>query len=152
MAHLDRWNPLQELDRFREGLMGQGWFSRLGLPFGEPWGPAVDVRETPTEIIVHAEIPGIQPEELDVSIEEGALTLRGELRHESDQDQDGYRRIERRYGKFERTVPFPVAVKPEEATAEYRDGILEVKAPKAVVNAPRGRKLTIRRHGAEPAQ
>lgn len=134
MTSIERWNPWREIDRVRE-LLHPGWLSPF--PWGDdtrslqPWGPAVDVRETKSEIIVHAELPGVNPDDLDVTVHKEGLTLRGEVRHEAHQEEEGYRRLERRYGRFHRAIPFPVEVKPGEAKALYRDGVLEVRAPKA---------------------
>lgn len=147
MANIERWNPFQELERFREGLLGSGWLSPIRPGESEPWGPAVDVKETDSEMIVHAEIPGIDPNDLEVIIEKEGLSLRGEVRHETEQNREGYHRVERRFGRFHRTIAFPVPVNDEQATAEYRDGILEIRAPKAHDGPAHGRRLTIRRAG-----
>lgn len=152
MANIERWNPFQELERVREGLLGPGgWLSPFRFGSGD-WGPAIDVRETETDIIVHAEVPGINPEDLEVIINEDNLTLRGEVRQETSQTNEGYHRMERRYGRFHRTIEFPVAVKEDQAVAEYRDGILEIKVPKSEVGSTTGRRLTIRRGESPPTQ
>jgi len=148
MSNIERWSPFRELDRMRE-LFAPGWFA--SFPWDDearphlPWGPAVDVRETKSEIIVHAEVPGVNPDDLEVTVRKDGLTLRGEVRHEERRDEGGYRRLERRYGHFHRTIPFPVAVKPDEARAEYRDGVLEVRAPKAQPEPTESVRLKVER-------
>lgn len=145
MAQIERWNPFQELERVRESLLSSGWLAPLRFPTAEAWGPAIDVKETPSDIIVYAEVPGINPDDLEVVVEEGGLTVRGEIRQDIKQSEEGYHRVERRYGRFHRAIPFPVPVKPEQAVAQYRDGILEIRAPKADIHQRRGRRLNITR-------
>lgn len=118
---------------------GLGW-----APWRE-WGPAVDVAETENEIIVRAEVPGVRPEDIDITVSEDAVTVRGEVKQEFDASHHGYRRIERRTGSFARTVPLPVKVRHEEAQADYRNGILEVRVPKA--EPGRGRSTRLRLKG-----
>ncbi|HLT59472.1 MAG TPA: Hsp20/alpha crystallin family protein [Limnochordales bacterium] len=143
-----RWDPYDELRRVGD------WFQRYALagtaPWLDPWrpraglwGPSVDVEETDDQIIVRAEIPGANPGDLDVQITEDSLSLQGEVRQETGTNARGFRRIERRYGAFQRTIPFPVPVEHERATATYRNGILEVRAPKAAAGRGRARKLPI---------
>lgn len=150
MANLIRWNPLDDVQRMRENFyrfFGPDflfpWSGRDHLESGT-WGPSVDVRETKTHIIVHAEIPGVDPKDLDVTITEDALSLRGVVRQEADIEEHGYRRIERRYGSFQRTIPFPVSVKHNEAEANYQNGILKISVPKAEPGVGKAVKLQIR--------
>lgn len=128
VSNIERWSPFEELDRIRQNLLSSDWFGSMAT---RQWGPAIDVKETANEIVVHAEVPGIDPDDLEVIVEEDGLVLRGEVRREASDSQEGYHRVERRYGRFHRTIPFPVSVKQEEAVADYRDGILEIKIPKA---------------------
>jgi len=83
-------------------------------------------------VIVRAELAGIDPaKDLDISVHDGMLTIRGERRHEDRQDNDQYVRLERRYGAFERTLAIPEGVNAEDIQAQYRDGVLEVVIPGA---------------------
>lgn len=151
MADLMRWTPFDDLQRMREDL--NRWFGGWLRPWGEQvapawealagWGPSVDVRETPTHVVVSAEIPGVDPNELDVTVTEDSLTLRGEVKRDSDVNGQGYRRIERRYGTFQRTIPFPAAVKHEEAAADYKNGVLQVTVPKAEPGKGKATRLKI---------
>jgi HSP20 family protein len=146
MADITRWQPYDELTRMRDDI------SRIFAPFFSggffpgwqtSWGPSVDVRETDTHIEVSAEIPGVNPGDIDLTVTDDSLTIRGEIKHQADTNQQGFRRIERRYGSFQRTIPFPVAVKHEQATADYRNGILEVKIPKAQTGQTRVTRLKV---------
>lgn len=107
------------------------------------WGPSVDIRETKTHIIMHAEIPGVDPQDLDVTITEDGLSLRGVVKQEADTEEQGYRKIERRYGSFQRTIPFPTSVKHDQAEANYQNGILKISVPKAEPGAGKAIKLQI---------
>ena len=122
MTDLVRWNPYSELSRMRESI------DRIFTPY---WGPSVDVTETNGQISVSAEVPGIDPKDINLTISEDGLTISGEIKQDIDVDHQGYRHIERRYGSFHRSIPFPVAVKYDEAVAEYHNGILKVRVPKS---------------------
>lgn len=145
MRDLTPWNQYNELQRVRDDFM-----RFFGPMF--PWQPlnpfvstipSVDVRETDTHVIVTADVPGVDPEDLDVTITDEALTIRGEVRQEQDMDQPGFRRLERRYGAFHRVIPFPVSVKHDQAVATCRNGVLEVRAPKAEPRQGRSIRLKI---------
>lgn len=133
MSDMQRWHPGRDLERIRDDFLrwvGPDLFSvREGE--GSGWGPRVDVTETDETVTVTAEIPGISPEEIDISVTEEEVTLRGEIRRSSDIDEAGYRRRERRYGAFSRVIPLPSPVKPGETTADYHDGILDITIPKS---------------------
>lgn len=134
MANISKWNPYDELQRMREDL------ARFFAPFGSAlsegmalgnWSPLVDVRETPGEFVVSAEVPGVDPGDLEVTISEDSLTLRGHVGEKHEQNQSGFQRVERRYGAFERRIPFPSSVLHEQGFAECRNGVLEIRVPKA---------------------
>lgn len=92
--------------------------------------PATDVVETPEEIQVKAEIPGMKPEDLDISITGDTLTLRGEKKEEKEQKEENYLQRESYYGSFRRTVPLPDYADREKVNAEYKDGVLTVHVGK----------------------
>ena len=105
-------------------------------------GPAVDISETDTEYRVEAELPGLKKDNLDVSIDNGRLYIRGERQEENKDERENYVRVERSYGSFSRTLPLPPTVKEDEAEAEYKDGILTVRLPKT--GEARGKKVEIK--------
>ena len=92
--------------------------------------PAVDVSETDTEVQVHAELPGVAPEEVTISAEEDALILKGEKKVEKESEEKHWHVVERSYGSFSRVVPLPAAVDSTKAKASYKDGVLEITLPK----------------------
>jgi len=95
------------------------------------WAPAVDVFERNGDLVVKAEIPGVDAKELDVTVEDNVLRLRGERKHDTETEEQGYYRHERFHGTFERAIPLPKEVETESIGATYTDGILEVVLPKA---------------------
>jgi HSP20 family protein len=125
--------PVATLASLREemnDLLNRFW-SNTSEPFGlAEWAPAVDVSETNDAVLVHAEIPGIEPGDLDISVVGDVLTIRGEKRDESDQSGRNYHRVERRYGTFTRTLPLPAAVDPDQVMAKAKAGVLEIRLPK----------------------
>ncbi len=118
------------------------WLQRL---FDDPWGSATDVevRETDDELVVTAEVPGLDREDLELTITPGALIIRGEKREEKqDQGKDFYM-TEARYGRFVRTVPLPTGLDVDRASARVRHGVLTVKFPKAAAG-PGARRIAIK--------
>ncbi len=138
---LMRWDPFAELsalrqhmNRFLESPWARGWRP-------EGYGPRVDVYQTDDEVIATAELPGIESkEDIDVSVADNSLTIKGEFRRASDVKEENFYHSERYFGAFSRTIPLPAEVKPEQARASYRNGILEVRIPKS----EQGRKKPIR--------
>ena len=109
------------------------------------WSPAVEATETPTEYVVTAELPGIEPNAVDVEIANGMLTLKGqkaEERREEDKDR-AWHLWERSYGSFERSFRFPNDVNEAKVHAEFANGVLTVKVPKSEVSHPAGRKIPV---------
>jgi len=103
------------------------------FPAGELMKPLVDIYETPDEVVVVAELPGVRKEDIGIEATEDTLEIRAEVRREEEVKEEAYYRRERYYKAFYRRLRLPVAVKPEGAKASYKDGILTVRLPKAVV-------------------
>ena len=97
---------------------------------GFTWTPSADVRETDRELIVTAEVPGLDRDDLDLSITPQGLTIRGEKREEAETRRKDYQFVERRYGSFLRTVPLPPGLDLDRAEARVKRGVLTVKIPK----------------------
>jgi HSP20 family protein len=109
------------------------------------WSPAVEATELPTEYVITAELPGISPENVEVAMSDGMLTLKGTKLEERKEDQKDrtFHLWERSYGEFERTFRFPLDVKEDKITAEFNNGILTVKVPKMEVTTPTSRTIPI---------
>jgi HSP20 family protein len=96
----------------------------------QAWTPAIDVTETPQEIVVQAEVPGMDKKDLDITLSDGLLTIRGEKRAETRSEDSRYLRMERRHGRFSRTLRIADSVDVGAIDANYKDGLLTVRLPK----------------------
>jgi len=108
---------------------GRAW------PNNEPsatttWSPAVDIFETESEIVVKAELPGMDRKDIGLNLEKNVLTLRGERGFEKETKDENYHRIERSYGAFSRSFSIPATVDEEKIRADYKDGVLKIVLPK----------------------
>ena len=100
------------------------------------WAPSVDVSETDDNFEVHAELPGVAKDDLHVSVKDNLLTLSGEKRQEKVDDTQDYRRVERRYGSFQRRFTLPAEVETDDIKAEFSDGVLTLSIPKPETAKP----------------
>jgi HSP20 family protein len=105
--------------------------------------PQVDVTETDKEVKVCAEIPGVDAKDIDVSIEEGTLTIKGEKKYEQEEKEKGQYRMERSYGSFERAIRLPTEVDESKAKAEFKKGVLRLTLPKRAGAQPRRKKIPV---------
>ena len=144
-----RWRPRHDLTNIREEMnrlfddFFRGWPEpRKGLLEGE-WAPSIDVAETEEEIVVTAELPGIKQEEVDITIADDVLTLKGEKKEEKEVKKKNYHRIERSYGSFQRSVGLPVGVQADKAKATYKNGVLSITVPKAEEAKPKQIKINV---------
>ncbi len=144
---LVRWEPLNaaitgpgNLFRGFDEALERIWGN--GLERG--WTPAVDVYENKDSVVVKAELPGLDPKEVEISIEDGTLYLKGERKSESEGQRDGYHRLERSYGSFARAFTLPDSVDPEKVSAEYKDGLLSVTLPKREESKPKKVKIAVK--------
>ena len=146
MATLSRYNPFRELDDMMTPLrLFQDSVNRI---FSEgaatrPWTPSVDIKETENEITLIADVPGVDQKDLEIKIEDGTLTLKGERKFEEEKQGEGYHRIERGYGSFVRCFSIPDSVDPEKVKASYKNGVLTVHLPKKEVAKPRTVKVSV---------
>jgi HSP20 family protein len=112
-------------------------------PNGPPWVPPVDIQETDHELVVKADVPDMEMKDIDVRMENGTLTIRGERKFEAQKSEGGWHRVERSYGTFERAFTLPETVNPEDVKAEYKNGVLTVTLPKKEVAKPRQIKVNV---------
>ncbi len=151
---IERWRPgggppwaehdwpsriFSDWDRFLRPFWGPrgGFFGGWGLE-----EPAVDVFETDQHMVVKAELPGIDPADLKVSVTEDSISFRGETREERDEKQEGYHWRERRHGLVQRLLPLARTIDPQTARASYRNGVLTVRAEK--VRGSRGQVVDVK--------
>ncbi|HKN83014.1 MAG TPA: Hsp20/alpha crystallin family protein [Pyrinomonadaceae bacterium] len=130
-----RYDPFRDLRTLQEEVnrlfstnMSRA-FDDEGIGRGA-WAPSVDIYENKDHIVLEAELPGMNQEDFDLSIENNLLTLRGERKFEKTDENDNYHRVERSYGAFTRSFTLPQTVSAEGATAEYNNGVLRVTLPK----------------------
>ena len=127
-----------EVDRLFDSFFRDPWGTvegRLGLE--RPWHPAVDVAESEEEVTVRVEIPGVQPENLNVSLMGNQLTLSGEKRESTEKKDETCYQSETRYGSFRRSVTLPESVDPEHVEADYAHGVVTIRLKKARKTPPR---------------
>ncbi|MGZ8224966.1 MAG: Hsp20/alpha crystallin family protein [Methylobacter sp.] len=118
-------NQLQrELERAHEGNGGEGSIATA------EWAPAVDIKEENDKFVLHADIPGVKPEEIEVSMENGVLTIKGEKKTEANTEREGYKRVERTYGSFYRRFSLPDTANADAINAKSKNGVLEIVIPK----------------------
>lgn len=133
-----RYSPFADLEPFPGLKAFEDTMTRLFTePNGRPWVPAVDILETENELVVKADLPELKFEDIHVGMENGTLTLKGERKFEKKTEKEGYHRIERSYGAFERAFAMPETVDAEHVKAEYKNGVLTVTLPKKEVAKPR---------------
>ncbi|MDQ3808891.1 MAG: Hsp20/alpha crystallin family protein, partial [Chloroflexota bacterium] len=121
----------RDIDRLFEDAFGGGGR-------GPTWAPAVDVHEDNQQISLNVELPGIKPENVDISVENGVLTVRGEKREERKEGEEGrYHLVERSYGSFLRSFVLPQGVNEEQIAADFDNGLLRIRIPKAALPQPR---------------
>jgi HSP20 family protein len=111
---------------------------------GRAWTPAVDMIDRPDEVVVRADLPGLEQKDVDVTIQEGMLTIRGERKEEREEKKEGedYYHAERAFGAFVRSMPLPPGVDPEKVKATFKNGILEVHLQKT--KESKARKIEIK--------
>jgi HSP20 family protein len=121
-----------EIDRLFDTFVREP-VSSFEWPFGggRGWSPAVDIAETDEEVLVRAELPGMDPGEIDITVCGGQLVLSGEKRESTEQSGKGFYHTESRYGTFRRALPLPEAVDPDKVEAEYANGVLTVHLKKS---------------------
>lgn len=108
-----------------------------------PWAPPVDILETDNELVLKADVPDVNLKDVNIEIEHGTLTLRGERKFEQEDGSKGYHRIERSYGQFVRCFSLPDTVDTEKVKAEYKSGVLTVTLPKKEVAKPKTIKVEV---------
>lgn len=120
---MENWSPMSRLmeDFFQESRSGDVMV----------WGPNVDVVETTEGFEIHAELPGVRQEDVKITLDNNVLTLSGEKKQETKEDKDNVLRVERSYGRFERSFSLPATIKADAVRASFEDGVLRITLPKA---------------------
>jgi HSP20 family protein len=146
MRTLSRWEPFRGATTLQEQVnrLFNDVFERNQHEASlSTWAPAVDIYETEHELVVKADIPEIDPKELDIRVENNVLTIRGERKFEKSVNEDNYLRVERSYGTFSRSFSLSNTVNAEGIKADYRDGVLKVNIPKREEAKPKQIKVNV---------
>lgn len=128
-----RWDPVREMEDLMRGM--QRIFATLPARTDESmtiadWSPSVDIAENDKEYVVKAELPQVKKEDIKVGVEDGTLSITGERKVEKEETKLKFHRVERAYGRFQRTFSLPDETDADKITSEYKDGILTVHLPK----------------------
>lgn len=116
-----------EMNRVFDAFLGT---TRSGNGGARRWVPAMDLVEKDEQLILRADLPGLERDDVDIEVKDGVLTVSGERKVEDEQKADGYYRVERAYGSFARTLSLPEGIDAERITADFDKGVLEVRIPK----------------------
>ncbi|AKH39221.1 MULTISPECIES: Hsp20/alpha crystallin family protein [Nitrosomonas] len=122
------WGLLTQLQKELEQMRGD--VSRESSSATAEWVPSVDIKEETDKFVLLADLPGVKPEEIDVSMENGVLTIKGEKRTEAKAEKEGYKRVERTYGSFYRRFSLPDTANSDAISAVSKHGVLEIVIPK----------------------
>lgn len=140
---LVRWDPARELDALqgdmnrlfdgffgrREGAAGGGYASRR-------WIPPMDLVETEDHLVLRADLPGVDGQDIEIEVKDGVLTVSGERRSQHEDKREGFHRVERSFGRFSRSLELPKGVDPQSVSAHFDRGVLEVRMPKPAQRKP----------------
>jgi HSP20 family protein len=152
-----RWDPFRDLVTLREKM--NRLFEEAYSTRGEErdlvscsWSPSVDIYETEQELVLTAEVPGIEDNNIEIKIEDNTLTLKGERKFEKETEEENYHRIERAYGSFYRSFSLPPHINQDKIEAEHENGVLKITMPKKHEAKPRTVKVLKTKAKAAPVK
>jgi HSP20 family protein len=135
---LVRWEPAREVDtlqnevnRVFDAFFGNGPGTRV-----RRWVPAMDLVETDEHLVLRADLPGLTSDDVELEVKDGVLTVSGERKAEHQENSEGFYRVERAFGRFSRSLTIPDGVNAEQISADFNDGVLEVRIPKPAERQP----------------
>ena len=136
------WDPVRQLSTLRDEIdrlfeSPLSWFENGSQPFSSGWLPAVDLYEDKDSVYVRAELPGMNKDEIDISLHEGVLTLSGERKFDKQYEKAETHRVERFTGRFQRSLTLPAPVEAGKVRATYKDGVLAITLPKVEEAKPK---------------
>jgi HSP20 family protein len=149
---LMKWTPPKELERWFEDFFEEPFLPRMWRKFPrlrrlrelEEISPSVDMFDKKDEIVVKAEVPGVEKENINISISNNTLTIKGEMKKEEEVKEEDYYYAERSYGSFSRTLNLPAKVKADKVKASFINGVLEIHLPKAEESKPKEVKIEVK--------
>lgn len=134
MTKVVRWTPMNPANLFNEF---DRLFERPSARTASEWSIALDVAETEAAYLVKATVPGINPDDVEITLEDDVLSLKGEIQQDEEVEEAKYHVRERRYGAFSRRIRFPMAVNGDAVEATYSNGVLSLNIPKAEAVKPK---------------
>jgi HSP20 family protein len=139
---LVRWEPARELDAL-QGDMNRLFDSFFGRREGAAggyasrrWIPPMDLVETEDQLVLRADLPGVDEQDIDIEVKDGVLSIAGERKSQHEQKREGFHRVERSFGRFSRALELPKGVDPQSVSADFDKGVLEVRMPKPAERKP----------------
>jgi HSP20 family protein len=142
---ITRWDPFRDLMSIQNEmnrLFGRTYGGDVGESTRGAWTPALDVFETQEKFVITMELPGVSPDDVDISVEDSTLMVRGERKFYSEQQEESFLRIERRFGEFTRSLTLPSTADAESIQASFDQGVLTIEVPKREEAKPR--KISIK--------
>ena len=140
---LVRWDPARELDAFQSDMnrLFDSFFGRregsAGAAYGSRrWIPPMDLVETDENLVLRADLPGVNEDEIEIEVKDGVLTVSGERKAQHEEKREGFHRVERSFGRFSRALELPKGVEADSIEASFERGVLEVRMPKPAERKP----------------
>lgn len=146
---IKRWDPMKDLLQMQERMtrLFDEFFPRFGRTEVEPFGgwiPPVDIYETPEKVVIEAEVPGVEKDNIKIEYSNGVLTIKGERKLEKEVKEEDYHRLERAYGSFQRSFSIPSTIDPDKINATYKNGVLKIELPKQEKAKPKEIKIEVK--------
>ena len=142
LVQYDPWRRLQEFQREMGTLFDRRLDEDTGIMATSDWAPAVDIKEEDNRFLILADVPGVEPDDIEVKMENGMLSIKGERHKEYEEEREGYKRVERMYGSFHRRFSLPDTADAEGISAKSHNGTLEISIPKTE-KATKTRRITV---------
>jgi HSP20 family protein len=145
---MTRWDPFRDLMGIQtelNRLFGRTYAGGESAAASGAWMPALDVYEGKDKYVISVELPGVEPADVDISVEDSTLTIRGERKFYQEVDEDSFHRVERRYGAFSRSLALPQTANTDAIEASFDRGVLTIEVPKAEAAKPK--KITVKATG-----
>jgi HSP20 family protein len=135
---LIRWEPAREVDTLQSEMnrLFDTFFGGSGNRGARRWVPAMDLVETDERLVLRADLPGLDKEDVSIEIKDGTLTVSGQRKAEHEERSEGFYRVERAHGAFARSLTLPQGIDPDEVEAGFEKGVLEVRIPKPEERKP----------------
>jgi len=143
-----RWDPFGDVDTLFNRMMSGKFWPRLSIEGkgdgGIQWSPSADISETDKEYLIRAELPAVKKEDIQVTLDNGIITIKGERKQQKEDKNEKFHRVENFYGSFERSFSVPDNVKADSISCESKDGVLSVHIPKAQAPKEKPQQIAVK--------